>query len=201
MRSAATQAARIAASHISMVMADPWRGDASTLDAIGKVTDPFTRNETIVSEAESGHHLRTTINCTEHVDAADAPAARRARDMNACMQPSHRQRVHRVAWEAGHEPQGLQTGGNVLGSVRVHRAAAALVAGVEGSEQVDHLRPAHLANDDAIRSHAQGLPDKVAERDHSRTFEIGRSSLEAHDMGMIRAQLAGILSDDDALIV
>lgn len=190
MSSAAEQATRMAASTASAFTADSWCVNAGTLDALGKFLESLCRLKSIANEAKGWHHLRAPITCAEHVNATDATAMRSARDMDACMQPGHRQCVHRVTGKSGHEAQGLETGGHVLGGVCVHRAASTLVAGVERGKQIDDLRAAHLADDNTIGSHAQGLTNQIAEGDNPRAFEIGRPSLKAHDMGMLGAQFA-----------
>src|SRR5215207_10203325 len=43
-----------------------------------------------------------------------------------------------------------------------HRA---VMASVHGLKQVERLRPAHLANDDALGPHAQAVADEITHRD------------------------------------
>ena len=54
---------------------------------------------------------------------------------------------------------------------------SAVVAGVHRLEQVEGLRPAHLADDDPFRSHAQAVPDEIAHGDLALALEIGRAGL------------------------
>ena len=78
-------------------------------------------------------------------------------------------------------------------------AATTVVAGVEGGQQVDHLGAAHLADDQPVGTHPQGLPDQGAEVDGARALDVGRPPLERDDVRMVRAQLGGILDEDEPL--
>ena len=72
------------------------------------------------------------------------------------------------------------------------------MAGVEGGQQVDHLRAAHLADDDPVRSHPQRLSDQVADGNLAYPFDIRAACNELHEVRMPRFQLGGVLHADDA---
>ena len=80
------------------------------------------------------------------------------------------------------------------------RAHRAVVAGVHRLEQVEGLRPAHLADDDPFRSHAQAVPDEIAHGDLALALEIGRAGLETHHMGLLQLKLGGVLAGDHPLL-
>ena len=61
-------------------------------------------------------------------------------------------------------------------------AAAALVAGVERGQQVDHLAAAHLADDQPVGPHPQRLPDQGADGDRAGALDVGRPRLERDDV-------------------
>ena len=109
--------------------------------------------------------------------------------------PACHLRVQRVPAEAGGERQRLEPRRYVGGRVRVHRAAAALVTGVERGEQVDHLGAAHLADDEPVRPHPQRLADQVAQADRARALGVGGPRLEPDDVRVVGAQLAGVLDE------
>ena len=77
------------------------------------------------------------------------------------------------------------------------RPAATLVPGVERGQQVDDLGPPHLPHDEAVGTHAQGLPDEVLQGHGARSLDVGRAGLEAHDVRVDRRQLAGVLDEQD----
>ena len=78
-------------------------------------------------------------------------------------------------------------------------AAAAFVAGVEGAEQVDDFWAADLADDQAVGAHPEGLADQVAQADLAGALDVRGSCLEADDVGMVGAQFAGVLDQDQSL--
>ena len=64
----------------------------------------------------------------------------------------------------------------LLGGVRVDRAQAAEVAGVERLQEVERFRPAHLADEDAIRAMAQRGAQQVGDRDRRAGAPPGRAA-------------------------
>ena len=77
--------------------------------------------------------------------------------------------------------------------------AAALVARVQSRQQGDHLGPAHLADDQPVRPHPQGLAHQVLQRDESGALLVGGPGLQPHDVGMVGAQLRRVLGEHDPL--
>src|SRR2546430_5276052 len=80
------------------------------------------------------------------------------------------------------------------------RAHRTVVAGVHRLQHVERLSAAHLADDDAVRPHAQRVAHEVADGDLARPLDGGGFGLEADHMTLPRAELGGIHACDDALI-
>lgn len=81
----------------------------------------------------------------------------------------------------------------------MHSSRAAVVTGVQGGQQVDHLGAPDLADHDSVRSHAQGLTDQVAHGDRTDALDVRGSGDQAHHMGMWRRELGGVFDADDPL--
>ncbi len=107
--------------------------------------------------------------------------------------------MHRVTVEPCGQPERLEPRGDVRRGVRVDRAASALVPGVQGGEEIDDLGSAYLADDDAIRAHAQRLPHEIANRDDTRALDIRDPCLQRDGMRVVRGELGGVLDDDESL--
>ena len=59
------------------------------------------------------------------------------------------------------------------------------MARVHGLQQIERFRSAHLADDDALRPHAQAVADQIAHGDFTLTLQVGRARFQAHDMGLL----------------
>ena len=86
------------------------------------------------------------------------------------------------------------------GRVGVQRAHRAVMAGVHGLQQVESLRAAHLADDDALGPHAQAVAHQVAHGDLALALEVGRTGLQTHDVRLLQLQFGRVLAGDDALV-
>ena len=102
---------------------------------------------------------------------------------------------------AAHHDHRFETAEGLARAVGVQRAHRAVVARVHGLQQVERLRSAHLADDDALGPHAQAVLDEIAHGDLAFAFEVGRARLETHDVRLLQLQLGGVLAGDDALVV
>ena len=78
---------------------------------------------------------------------------------------------------------------------------AALVTGVHGLQHVERLRPAALADQNAIRPHTQGVADQVPCRHLADAFDVGGARFQPADMRLLQAQLGGIFNGHNALIL
>ena len=79
---------------------------------------------------------------------------------------------------------------------RRHRA---VVAGVHRGEQVEALRSANLAEDDAVGAHTQRVDDEVADGDRALAFEVGGAGFERQPVRLLKPKLGRVLDGDDAL--
>jgi hypothetical protein len=74
-----------------------------------------------------------------------------------------------------------------------------IVTCVHGLHHVERLRAAALADDDAVRAHAEGVDDQVPLRDGARAFDIHGAGLQAHDVFLLHLQFGGVLDRDHSL--
>ncbi len=66
-------------------------------------------------------------------------------------------------------------------------------------QQVERLGAAHLADDDAVGSHAQRGPHEIPHRHRAGAFRVRRAGLEPHHVRLHEPELRGLLDRDDAL--
>ena len=66
-------------------------------------------------------------------------------------------------------------------------------------EQVAHLGAAHLAHDQPVRPHPQGVADQVAQRHAARALDVRGARDEPDDVRVPRAQLLAVFHQDDPL--
>ena len=71
-----------------------------------------------------------------------------------------------------HGGEGLQPHQGVLGAVGVDGGQRAVVAGGHRLEHVEGLAAAHLADDDAVGAHPQGVADQVADGDLALALDV-----------------------------
>src|SRR5687768_4559400 len=101
--------------------------------------------------------------------------------------------------EARHEHHRLDPGERIAWRVGVDGAERPIVTRVHGLEHVESLSAANLADDDAIRSHAERVAYELSNRDLALPLDVLRSCLEAKDMLLIETQLGGVLDRDDTV--
>ena len=99
----------------------------------------------------------------------------------------------------GLDDQRLQAVQGVEGAVGVARRPRAVVAGVQGLHERQHLRPAHLADDQAVGTQPQRGAHELLERDGVRPVGCRRPGFEAHEVVGRRQQLGGVLDRHDPL--
>jgi hypothetical protein len=107
--------------------------------------------------------------------------------------------VHRGATQPRGLAQRLQPRGQVRSPVDVHGAAAAVVAGVERSQQVDDLATADLPDDQPVGPHPQRLADQVAQRHRAGGLHVRRPGEQPDDVRVHRRQLRGVLAEHQPL--
>ena len=103
--------------------------------------------------------------------------------------------------DAGHRHHALDAAERVARRVRVHGRQRAVVARVHRLQHVERLGAAHLADDDAVRPHAQAVAHEVALGDLAFAFDVRRPRFEAHDVRLLQLQLGRVLDRDDALVL
>ena len=133
-------------------------------------------------------------------DAARTVAQTRGLDDDIDRSADHFPDRSRRQREAAHGDHRLQSGkafARVVGMERAHRA---IVAGVHGLQQIERLRSADLADDDALRPHAQAVLDEIAHRHLAFPFEVGRARFKAHDMRLLELEFGSVLTGDDAFV-
>ncbi len=109
------------------------------------------------------------------------------------------ERGHRAEGQAGQSTERGKAGRHVGGTVRVHRGGAALMAGVQSDEQLDHLGAAELADDQPVRTHPQRLTHQLAQRDGARAFDVGGAGHQPHRVRVVEHDLGGVLDDHEPL--
>ncbi len=75
----------------------------------------------------------------------------------------------------------------------------AFVTRVHCLQHVESLGPSNLADDDPVRTHAQGVADEVADGHLTFPLDVLRPGLEPHDMSLLELKLCGVLDRDDAI--
>jgi hypothetical protein len=96
--------------------------------------------------------------------------------------------------------EGLETRSGLGNTVGVHGRERPVVARVEGLQHVERLGPAHLADDDAIGSHAERGAHQVAHAHRADPLGVRGPRLEAHDVLLLEPQLGRLLDGHDALV-
>ncbi len=85
------------------------------------------------------------------------------------------------------------------GAVGVNRGQAAVVTGIHRLEHVERFFAADLADDDAIRTHTQGVDDQLALPNVSLAFDVGRTRFQPHHVPLTQHQFRRVFNRHDAL--
>ena len=168
---------------------------AGSSDASAPLPSPVSACQAVATPTKPLPSRRNTAISLEPALAVPVPTD--------VQQHLHRRReltVQREAVEASERCQRLEPGRHLGGIVGVDGSRAAVMTGVERGQQVDHLRAAHLADDDPVRSHPQRLPHQVANGNLAYPFDIRAPCDQLHEMRMSRFQLGGVLHADDAFV-
>ena len=73
------------------------------------------------------------------------------------------------------------------------------MTGAQRHEQVERLRPAHLADDQPVRAHPQRVAHEPADRDLAAALQVRRPRLEPHHVRQREPQLGRVLDRHHAL--
>jgi hypothetical protein len=142
--------------------------------------DPYTVGDPL-DKADLGQHPPAT------------PVPRQVQDDLHC---GGELAVQRRTPETAEGTERLEPGRDLGGTIGVHRAAAAVVAGVQCRQELDDLRAADLTDHDPIGPHPQRLPDQVAQRHLPRSFDVGRPRHQSYHVRMLGPKFAGVLDED-----
>src|SRR5208283_2020801 len=72
--------------------------------------------------------------------------------------------------------------------------------GVHCLQEIECFRSSHLADNDSFGSHAQAISDEVAHGDLTHAFEIRRTRLKPHHMGLLKLKLRRVFARDDSFV-
>src|SRR5450756_2823169 len=107
-------------------------------------------------------------------------------------------RRQRESGQRDHRFAARQRLAGIVGVQRTHRS---VVTGVHGLQQVEGLRSADFADDDAFGTHTQAVADQLAHGDLAFALDVGRPGFQPYHMRLLQLQFGGILAGDDALVV
>ena len=81
------------------------------------------------------------------------------------------------------------------------RRQRSIMSGVHCLQHVEGFAPAHLADDDAFRSHSQAVSNQVPRCDLALAFDVWWSRLQSHNMWLLQLQFGRVLDRDNPLVV
>src|SRR5439155_11033418 len=91
--------------------------------------------------------------------------------------------------QVGHGKHAFKASERIARGVRVHRCEGALVASIHGLQHVEGLFAADLADDDAIRPHAQAVDDKLPLTHCTAALNIWGACLQPYYVLLLELQL------------
>ena len=75
------------------------------------------------------------------------------------------------------------------------------MAGVHGLQHVQGFLGAHLADDDAVGTHAEGVDDKLANVNGAHALHVGGARFHARHVGLLEPQFGRVFDGHDALVL
>jgi hypothetical protein len=84
----------------------------------------------------------------------------------------------------------------IVGVERTHRS---IVAGVHRGEKVEAFRATNFAQDDAVRTHTQGVLHEVTDGDRAFAFKVRRAGFERQPVRLLQAKFGGVFDRQHAL--
>lgn len=140
----------------------------------------------------------------EDADGLDPPRARspdrRSTQVEDDVDRARELGVDGGGGQVGQGAEGLEPRHHVLRRIGVHGPAAPLVTGVQGGQQLAHLRPPHLTHDQAVRPHPQRLSDQRRQGHLTGALDVRGTRLQPDDVPVGDAQLPHVLDDDESLV-
>ena len=103
-------------------------------------------------------------------------------------------------FEAAHEHHGFHTGQHIAGAIRMGSGEGAVVAGIHGLQHVQRFTATDFADDDAVRSHTEGILHQVADGDGAFAFDVRRARFQGHHVGLLKTKFSGVFDGDDTFI-
>lgn len=92
-------------------------------------------------------------------------------------------------------PQGIPRG------IGMEGGQSALMARIQGLEEIQHFLPPAFAEEDSIGAHPQGLPEEVSNGDFAAPVGVRGTCQETNEMRMSGPDLGGVLECDDPLMI
>ncbi len=167
---------------IDPIVADQTSGDGFAFDLI---QEDIVEDDGLAFQSTDIRYLRypalavaMAFHLNNQVDRADELLADRARGQ------SHIAHLHHV----------LDPGHRVSGGVGMDGGHAAVMAGVHGLEHVERFRATHLANDDAVGTHAESVVNQIALGYLAAgPLKALRAGFHAHHVRLLQLQFRRVL--------
>ena len=83
----------------------------------------------------------------------------------------------------------------------MQRSHRAVVAGVHGLQQVERLRSADFADDDAFGAHTQAVANQFAHGDLALALDVGGAGFQPDHVRLLQLKFGGVFAGDDPLVV
>ena len=75
------------------------------------------------------------------------------------------------------------------------------MTGIHGLQHVERLARTHFADDDAVRTHPQGVPNQVSLRDLPATFKARWPRFQAHNVRLLQLQFGCVFHGNNPLVL
>lgn len=152
------------------------------------------------TEGHQGCDLTSPPTMVENTDLHDsAPTVGTALHMNNALESSAHLAVHGISGQSTGNGKGLNPSRKCFRGVGVDGPRATLMPGVHRREQMHHLCPTNLTDDDSVGAHPHRLPHKHRQINAASALRIHRSTLQGNAMGVLRTQFSRFLNDQDSL--
>ncbi len=100
---------------------------------------------------------------------------------------------------AGHQYHGLKTRNDVTGCIGMHGCQRAIMPRIHCLQHIERFAATTLADDDAVRPHAERISHQIANGDGTSALNIRGSGLKPNDMILGESQFGGIFNRDNAI--
>ena len=103
--------------------------------------------------------------------------------------------------ETGHRHQGFDSGQGVTAGIGMHGRQGPIMTGIHGLQHIQALGSSDLAQNNLVRTHAEGILHELTLRDLTFPFDIRRPCLQTNYMVLTQLQFGGVFDRYDAFIV